>query len=165
MKVTALSGVEASAHTCSPRSRPEQAACCPNKSAELGCSPRTPSQKSDLKKNPNLLSRWYLFSVKWKRNFTSIFAVPHTAILPYARAGRAGSRVGSGPSPVPRGRSLSAERRGGVGNATGGVCVRWRVYGTDYGSAATPSMIAVVRVAEPVYHYRLYYGYGPRTAL
>ena len=96
--------------------------------------------------------------------------MPHTAILPYARAGRAGSRVGSGPSPVPRGRSLSAERRGGVGNATGagwGVCVlcALRVYGTDYGSAATPSMIAVVRVAEPVYHYRLYYGYGPRTAL
>ena len=63
-----------------------------------------------------------------------------------------------GPSPVPRGRSLSGTRRVGC------VC-ELRVYGTDYGSAATPSMIAVVRVAEPVYHYRLYYGYGPRTAL
>ena len=150
--MTALSGVEASAHTCSPRSRPEQAACCPNKSAELGCSPRTPSQKSDLKKNPNLLSRWYLFSVKWKRNFTSIFAVPycHTAIRPRGpRRVAGGVRTVSGPA---RALALGGTARRGRERDGWGVCALARVrYGLRVrGDAVNDRRRACSRAGVPL---------------
>ena len=86
----------------------------------------------------------------------------HTAIRPRGpRRVAGGVRTVSGPA---RALALGGTARRGRERDGWGVCAL-RVYGTDYGSAATPSMIAVVRVAEPVYHYRLYYGYGPRTAL